>query len=406
MKNHLLWAILALSLTASFAQSDKLDKKLAKATEKIDQGKLDRAESILVKTLDKYPESGRAWDLLVKLQVQQYEDIKSDPTALRGKAVITTTSKDGEVIENDSLANALMLMINGMSPAEQALTKAKNTMRQALIHSNEAYMSSVYTRIYMVDANIDTSVSPSAWEYFNQAEIEFQKKDFHDAAVLYQKAIDEYPQFYKASLYLGDSYYFMEYYSQAIEKFNNAIRKFPKELEPRKYLVDALMKTEAYDRALDEALKAVAVYPDLIMLAKIRNMAPATGKNFQVNWTPRPVLPNKINGSEEGEAVPEGPWKYYVEAKKRIQKDCNRFGVIKQSQLTDEQYLEVFSWEEMLRNSDDPILSEARKMQKAGFLDCYVLVSCFHYDFYEQFLDFTTKNPGRVEEYLKAQLKS
>jgi len=43
-------------------------------------------------------------------------------------------------------------------------------------------------------------------------------------------------------------------------------------------------------------------------------------------------------------------------------------------------------------------------MQKDGFLDCYVLVTCFHYDIYDQYLDFVTKNKDKVIEYYNKYL--
>jgi hypothetical protein len=55
----------------------------------------------------------------------------------------------------------------------------------------------------------------------------------------------------------------------------------------------------------------------------------------------------------------------------------------------------------MLKNSTDPLLEEARKMQKDGYLDCYVLISCFHFDFYDQYADFVAKNREKVTEYYK-----
>jgi len=47
------------------------------------------------------------------------------------------------------------------------------------------------------------------------------------------------------------------------------------------------------------------------------------------------------------------------------------------------------------------MLDQARKMQEAGFLDCYVLVTCYHIDFYDQYLDFVTKNKAKVVDYYK-----
>ena len=63
--------------------------------------------------------------------------------------------------------------------------------------------------------------------------------------------------------------------------------------------------------------------------------------------------------------------------------------------------MELYSWEEMLKNSKDSSLDEARRMQKDGYLDCYVFVTCFHFDIYSQYLDFTKNNSNKIKEYYK-----
>ncbi|MEI8202030.1 MAG: hypothetical protein WCH34_03405 [Bacteroidota bacterium] len=64
----------------------------------------------------------------------------------------------------------------------------------------------------------------------------------------------------------------------------------------------------------------------------------------------------------------------------------------------------MFSWEQMLANSTDPSLEQARQMMKEGFLDCYVFINCFHIDFYDQFLDFVSKNKERIIDYFQKHI--
>ena len=53
----------------------------------------------------------------------------------------------------------------------------------------------------------------------------------------------------------------------------------------------------------------------------------------------------------------------------------------------------------MLKNSDDTELDKVKKIYKDGWLDCYVMVTCYHYDFYDQYLDFTSENKDRISTY-------
>ncbi len=386
-----------------FAQDAKLDKKIKKAETYMADGKYEKAEEKLKKLTEANPQYGKAWDALTKSILLRYEQQKRKPAL---SYTITTTNKAGEELENDSLTNVLADLLNGAMSGKLTLNRAKYTMRKALANCNDAYMTSIYLRNYMIDTPKDTAVDDKARSFYEEAEVEFQKKNYAEAAKLYQKALEIEPQYYQASLYLGDAYYYMEYFMQAAQKFEEAIEKFPNELEPRKYLVDALMEEGLYEKALEEAIKAVEVYPDLIVMVKLRNAAYASGKKINVKWTPRPVLPNSLSAktgymaSSADEAIyGKAPWGFYEDALAKVKDDCNELGIIEQSSKTDERYLEVFSWVEMLKNSDAPELDEAREMQKRGFLDCYVLVTCFHYDFYDQYIDFVKANPGKVKSY-------
>ncbi len=60
----------------------------------------------------------------------------------------------------------------------------------------------------------------------------------------------------------------------------------------------------------------------------------------------------------------------------------------------------------MLKDSKDESLAEARRMQDAGFLDCYVLVTLFHPDLYGQYRDFAANNRDKIVRYYRTFLKS
>jgi tetratricopeptide (TPR) repeat protein len=317
----------------------------------------------------------------------------------------------------DSLAQQLEQMLNSISPAKLAMSKYMYTIRQALLHSPEAYKSSIIWRVYNVDIEVDSNVSRKALKYYKEAEQEFQARNYASAARLYRRALDEQPAFYKASLYLGDAFYASENYADAIRSFQESAKMFPDQLEPRKYLTDAYSKMKMYDKALQEAIGALSVYPDLSIVAKLNDAAYLANKRLDIGWTSRAVFPNKIERrtsgmpdlnrySEEEKPKPAEPWTHYTKALERARPYCDTNGVITKPEALDgSQYLELYSWQEMLRASNDPSLSEARKMQQAGYLDCYVLVTCFHPDIYNQYRHFVTHNRERVTRYFKTYLK-
>jgi len=53
----------------------------------------------------------------------------------------------------------------------------------------------------------------------------------------------------------------------------------------------------------------------------------------------------------------------------------------------------------VLKDTANYFLPFARAMNKIGFLDCYVLVSCFHHDLYQQFSDLADHNPQKIKDY-------
>ena len=43
-------------------------------------------------------------------------------------------------------------------------------------------------------------------------------------------------------------------------------------------------------------------------------------------------------------------------------------------------------------------------MKEAGYLDCYVFISAFHYDHFEQYKDFSENNEDRIKTYIEDYL--
>jgi tetratricopeptide (TPR) repeat protein len=414
-KTLLLIAAICIQAITLFSQSNPLDKKLEKVYALADKEKYKDATEYLEKLLEENPEYGKGWDVLLKLRYKDYQDSKATD-GLFNNLSITTKDKNGKKTENDSMTNALTAMLTKYSPSKIAFSKYLYTMRQALLTSDDAYQSSALIRSLNIDPETDTAVSKKALKYFNEAEEEFGKKNYAAAAKIYKRAIEEQPDFFKASLYMGDCFYFTEDYINATESFKAAKSTFPNLLEPRKYLIDSYAKQQLYDKCLDECIQAMCLYPDLIVAAKLDDAAYYMNKKIDFKWTPRAVMPNKMidtTQSSLNEYKPEkpktvtAPWTFYQKALDSMKPNCNVKGIITTpNKLSEAGYLEVYSWEEMLKNSTDPSLEQARKMQKDGFLDCYVLVTCFHYDFYDQYHDFVTKRKDKVMQYYKKYIVS
>ena len=405
-----------------YAQSNEMEKQLSVATALANDDKLSDADSVLSVLVAKNPSYGDGWDMLMTVRYKLYDNVKSLGIDLSGTMNITAKDENGKDIstkdskEMDSLKQQLNELLKNMSPSKIAYAKLLYTMRKSLMYSTDAFECSFYLRKLLVDVDVDSNVSPRALASFKKAEKEFVNKNYNEAAILYRKAYEDQPDFYKAHMYLGDCYYATGNFTDAITAFKEARDKFPFLLEPRKYLVDAYAKIHLYDKALDEAINGVAIYPDLSMLRKLEDAAYLNDQKVNIKWTPRGTLPNKVAAtkprdineySEADDTAAVGPWHIYKEAGAKISPYCNEKGIItERNSLTQSRYMEVYSWEQMLKNSKDPVLDEARRMQALGYLDCYVLVSCFQYDLYPQYLDFVRENKEKVLAYYKACIKS
>ena len=410
----LLITVLCLCINGiGFCQTNPLDKKLEKANEYFSEGKLDDAEKYVVNLVEKNPTYGDGWDMLVKIRYELYGNAKKTDNIFGNLSISTQKKGEKNTVKDDSLVKELTEMLNKIKPSELALSKTTYTMRKATALTRDAWRSSAYLRILYIDVEIDSNVNKKALNYFHDAENEFADKNYNKAAKLYKHAIEEQPDFYKASLYLGDCFYATGNYADAIMAFKASAEKFPSALEPAKYLVDAYSKSGLYDKATEAAINSLMVYPDCTIMQKLENILYLNNKLLQIEWTPRGVLPNRyvdtsidnVNEYKEDSIVAKGPWVAYVAAYNKALPYCNKKGILSSNQLTSSKYLEVYSWEEMLKNSDDPSLDEARKMKKMNYLDCYVLVSCFHYDFYDQYVDFVAKNREKITRYYKTFIK-
>jgi len=395
-------------------QTNPLDRKLERAQTLFKQQKLSDADDYLQKLMDENPEYGDGWDLWMQVRYGLYEEAKQTDNIFSN---ITVTTKDSKgknvVVKDDSLAQSLQKMLAEFTPSKSAYKKFLYTLRKGTLSSRDAQMCSAYLRMLEVDVNVDSNVSKKALSYFNNAETEFGAKNYNKAAQLYKRAIEFQPDFYKARLYLGDSYYASGYFTEALEVFKEAVKTYPDLLEPRKYLVDAYMHIHSYEKAVDEAVNSFLVYPDLTMYDKVEDAAYMNHQKLSLLWMPRGVLPNSYSEKFASDSTMSADtkvseaWRSYRAALKTIKPFCNKEGMIaKDNPLTKSPYLEVFSWEEMLKNSNDPSLQDARRMQQLGYLDCYVFISCFHHDFYPQYRHFAANNKERIKDYFKLVLTS
>lgn len=397
MKKIILFFCCIFLLLTTKAQMDaKSVKKLNKAKALVANHKYENAEKIFNSILDKYPYYGTVWDAYADAALKKYQRAKYSEKSFS----ITVSGESDE--KSDSLIQQLSALLSGAAASTIYYTQFTNVCRNATLKCEFPSMASAYLRAQYFDADVivDKDIKDTANKIFAKAEKYFAQRNYTEAIKYYQKAIDLDSNFYFAKLYLGDCYYMLEDYVNAVPFFKIAVKGQPKLVEPRKYLVDALMHINADEEALEECIQALLIYPDVGMFSRLETIVNKKGKTFNKKWIPRELLP-KSRPTELPKKI-DANWQLYLNAKNNIDTgiyDRKTF-LKKVPEKAGTAYFEVHCWEEMLKSAPKEAFKDAREMQAKGYLDCYVLFSLFHVDYKDQFIYLAKNDRARLRNYI------
>ncbi len=393
---NLLIAFLAMCQFVFADLDPKTIKKLEKAKKLTEQNKYDAAEKIYRQLADEHPYYATVWNEYAKFGANRY-------------SFYERTDKGFKITVNggtDSMTQALTELFSSIKPSRIYYDKFIDICKEATLKNEYAYYPSIYLRSYLYDKKVDTKISDSAYYHFRVAERYFGKGNYIEAAKQYQIAIGLDSNFYQARLYLGDSYYMLKDYVTAAQYFRNAIKVEPSLIEARKFLVDALANLGAYDEATEECIQSLLMYPDVASYGKLEDLAQRKGKKFDRGWLYRDILPT-VSYKQPQIAPKNASWKYYLDAKSNFDTAYydKKTGIIKDNPTTKQKYIEVYCWEQMLKQAPEEHFKTAREMQEKGYLDCYVLFSLFHQDSYAQYAHLSKTDRTRLRTYIDLLIK-
>jgi tetratricopeptide (TPR) repeat protein len=205
------------------------------------------------------------------------------------------------------------------------------------------------------------------------------------------------------------AYYKQEDYEKSIPWFKRASVIQPGMSTAYMGLADTYIALKQWENAKNACIDGILVYPDAGYFVRLGTIADKMDKVYRRHWQEHIVTPNDVTLTQTPPNT--GPWVYYRSAKDKIADYCNDDGVITKSiEFTQQKYLEVYSWEYMLKKStpaeedDYKEMEFARKMQTEGYLDCYAFVSCYHVNFHKQYKDFSKHNADRIRTYINTYL--
>lgn len=387
--------LLLISVTA-FGQQPKTkdEKAIEKCWNVFDNKGMQKGISKLEKYMNKqeWP-SLLAYESLVTMEYEYYKRCK---TLIR----VETNRKDEK---GDSLVNFLEELL-----VSSYKMRFIDVCRRSTIEAGSP-SGDMHLRQMLVDFDPDTAVSEKGLSYYNEGEAFFRKKDFELAELNYRKALREDQHYYKANLYLGDSFWARKFYDSAMVYYAAAIALQPQLLEPRLYMIDALVQSELFYRAKKECIDAFTVYPGHNLKMKFQRILYTENKYMNEHRLLRSFYPNDIDNDNQISMQHDPFWADYRAAKEAVSKYCNEAGIIEPNGEIKDRYLEVYSIRTMLEKHENNLpksLEFANEMRKKGYLESYVFISLFHIDIYPQFKDYMQDEANRektkafIEEFL------
>ncbi len=273
--------------------------------------------------------------------------------------------------------------------------------RKATLQVEYADSASWYLRELLIDTlDPDIQTSETARESFENGMEELNAGEAIAAQTYFDKAIKLNADYYSAHLYMGDVWYLLGKDSNAIREYNKAALLQPLNSDPLEKLSMLYYQRGKFEEAAAACIEAIILYPQQHYFQLLKRIVGKTGKNFNTQWMRREVYPLSTSASYfELTAKEKTPWWKYQSVESDVHGYYDSAGIVKPNEKTSERYLEVYAWQQVLKDTAKFTLPFARAMNKLDFLDCYVLVSCFHHDLYTQFADFAKKNPQKIKDY-------
>ncbi|MCU0432294.1 MAG: tetratricopeptide repeat protein [Bacteroidia bacterium] len=382
--------LLVTGLSAQYAAADV--KKIEKSKEYFKKAKYDKAVSTLAKVQanPSYYYDNSIWDLRVLYEYFRY------------KTQYQTDMK--ELIRKINSPKTYTVDLNKLKFVQYKMEMIGQCKLATLFCEKQSLASSILFD-ELISTSTDTAVSDEAKTAYRQGDEEYSQENWSAAIKQYQKALREDSTYYNATVSIGMAYEEMEEWEKAASWYEKSKRMQPGRLKPYSGMVKAYSKLKRWDDAYNACVDGIIAYPDNSLFEELANICEKQGKSFNRHWMSRTILPNRMSTNQD--PAQKDPWTYYRTAKDKIVDNCNDDGVInRESELTNQKYMEVYSWEYMLKkdDTDEKEFGFARKMEKEGFLDCFVFVSMYHVNFREQYTDFSKNNAERIRTYISTQL--
>ena len=323
--------------------------------------------------------------------------LKEDLTEVESTLPLPKLKKTDHSLEKQLKAISELAQI----PADSYQKDLIQNCRRATLQVEYADSASAYLRLLQIDTlDPDIRASDEAREAFENGLNELHTNEEIAAQKQFERAIELDADYYSAHASLGDVWRIIGKDANAIREYNKAIALQPNRPEPLEKLSLYYYQRGKFEDAAAASIDAISLYPQQHYFQLLRMIVGKTGKNFNTQWMRREVYPLSTAASYfEVTAKEKTPWWTYQIVEGDVHNFYDSAGIVKPNEKTNERYLDVYAWKQVLKDTAKYFLPFARAMNKIGFLDCYVLVSCFHHDLYQQFSDLAKQNPQKIKDY-------
>lgn len=366
-------------------------KAFEKSKSLFQKGKYDKAITTLNKVLFAHVHDEELWQHRVLFEKTRY-DVEFEKDI---QYIVKQASKPGGASIDVSKLKSLTYRDEMLFACYGATLYAPHQdLASLMLHEN------------YIEPTVDTLISDEVKAVHEKGLQAQNDKDNAEAIRQFEKAYRMDSTYYTAAVNLAYAYYQDEKFDKAIQWFTTATRLQPEMLEPWFYLVEIHMDQKNWQKAYDACLDAMIQYPFTGYFTRMERICENLNKTFKIHWMERTYFPAVVTIQNQEQAT-EQPWSFYTGAKDKIIGYCNDEGVVKKSNtLSESKYLEVYSWEYMLKKSDEDQgeMGFARRMQEQGFLDGFSLFSMYHITFAGQYTHFRDHNRARLKEYIETQL--
>lgn len=391
MRNTLLLFLtlfLSTQIKAQYSADDT--KKIEKSKELYNKRKYDKAISTIAKVQESYYFDNELWKLRVFYEYNRYQ---------------IQFSKDMQDLIKKINSPKTYVVDFAKLKSSKYRQEAISASIIATLFCEKQNQASGFLYDQFLSKNVDTAVADDAKEAYQDGDNEFHQENYSAAIKQYQKAIREDSTYFNAIHSIGLCYSRQEEWEKAIPWYQKAIVRQPSRLSPYHELVICYKKLKRWDDAYKVCIDGIIAYPSNFLFESLDEVCDKLGKTFNRHWMPRSYFPNR--NVENLDAIEKEPWSLYRQAGKKIADYCDEDGLITKTQtMTEQKYMEPYSWEYMLKkdDSDEKEFGFARRMQEAGYLDCYTFVSLYHISFREQYVDFSKNNAERIRTFITTQL--